>query len=173
MSKKKFLRVSEEWAKNVKENLINLIEGILDENELTMEEFCGFIDTDQDEINDFLYDDGELSLLTIAKLLIGSNLAVEVKHVKDTEIGSYCLDDDDCEVDEEASKKTQPRDEKGRFKSYDDIKKQVEPELDDWDRGDDAEDGMLDDLTHLEDAIRETIEEHPERILNLIREILS
>ena len=173
MSKKKFLRVSEEWAKNAKENLINLIEGILDENELTMEEFCGFIDTDQDEINDFLYDDGELSLLTIAKLLIGSNLAVEVKHVKDTEIGSYYLDDDDCEVDEEASKKTQPRDEKGRFKSYNDIKKQVEPELEDWDRGDDAEGDMTDGLISLEDAIRETIEEHPERILNLIREILS
>lgn len=173
MSKKKFLRVSEEWAKNVKENLINLIEGILDENELTMEEFCGFIDTDQDEINDFLYDDGELSLLTIAKLLIGSNLAVEVKHVKDTEIGSYYLDDDDCEGDEEASKKAQPRDEKGRFKSYNDIKKQVEPELEDLGCGDDAGDDTLDDLMHLEDAIRETIEEHPERILNLIKEILS
>lgn len=170
MSKKKFLRVSEEWAKNVKENLINLIEGILDENELTMEEFCGFIDTDQDEINDFLYDDGELSLLTMTKLLIGSNLAVEVKHVKDTEIGSYDLDDDDD--DEEASKKTQPRDEKGRFKSYNDIKKQVEPELEDWGCGDDAED-MIDDFTHLEEAIRETIEEHPERIMRLIREILT
>ena len=173
MSKKKFLRVSEEWAKNAKENLINLIEGILDENELTMEEFCGFIDTDQDEINNFLYDDGELSLLTIAKLLIGSNLAVEVKHVKDTEIGSYYLDDDDCDGDEEASKKTQPRDEKGRFKSYNDIKKKVEPELEDWDCGDDAEDDTLDGLTYLEDAIRETLDRNPERIFKLLKAIFE
>lgn len=172
MSKKNFLRVSEEWTQDVKEGLIDLIESILDENELTMEEFCGFIDADQDEINNFLYDGGELSLLTIGKLLIGSNLAIEVKHVKDTEIGSYGLDDDVCEDDEEASKKTQPRDEKSRFKSYNDIKKQVEPELEDWGCGDDAEDDM-NDLTHLEDAIRETIEEHPERILRLIREILT
>lgn len=173
MSKKNFLRVSEKWTQDVKEGLIDLIESILDENELTMEEFCGFIDADQDEINNFLYDGGELSLLTIGKLLIGSNLAVEVKHVKDTVIGSYDLDDDDCEVDEEASKKAQPRDEKGRFKSYNDIKKQVEPELEDLGCGDDAGDDTLDDLMHLEDAIRETIEEHPERILNLIKEILS
>lgn len=172
MSKKNFLRVSEEWTQDVKEGLIDLIESILDENELTMEEFCGFIDADQDEINKFLYDGGELSLLTIGKLLIGSNLAIEVKHVKDTEIGSYDLDDDVCEDDEETPKKAQPRDEKGRFKSYNDIKKQVEQELEDWDCGDDAEKDM-NDLTHLEDAIRETIEEHPERIMRLIREILT
>ena len=133
MSKKKFLRVSEEWTQDVKEGLIDLIESILDENELTMEEFCGFIDADQDEINNFLYDGGELSLLTIGKLLIGSNLAIEVKHVKDTEIGSYGLSGSDYEDEEETTKKVQPRDEKGRFKSYDEVEKQKNEEPEEWD----------------------------------------
>lgn len=133
MSKKKFIELSEDWAENAKESLIDLIENVLDENELTMEQFCDFIDTDQDEINNFLYDDGELSLMTIGKLLIGSNLAVEVMHVSDTEIGSYDLSGDDEECVEPTPKKVQPRDEKGRFKSYDEVEKQKDEEPEEWD----------------------------------------
>ena len=54
-----------------------------------------------------------------------------------------------------------------------DIKKKVEPELEDWDCGDDAEDDTLDGLTHLEDAIRETLDRNPERIFKLLKAIFE
>lgn len=180
MSKKKFIKLSEDWTKDAKTFLSNLIEDVLDENELTMEEFCGFIDVEQDEINNFLYNNGELSLLTISKLLIGSNLAVEVKHVSDTEIESYDLSGSDYEDEKETPKKMQPRDEKGRFKSYDEVEKQKNEELEEWD---DEEAGFneamftvtteVEDEKDMREAIRDTIEEHPERILKLLKAIFE
>jgi len=224
MSKKKFLKLSNEWAESAKEYLSNIIEDVLDENELTMEEFCGFIDVNQDEINNFLYGDGELSLLTIGKLLIGSNLSVEVMHVRDTEISSYELTEADFE-EEEKPKKKQPRDSKGRFKSYDEVEKQKNEEPEEWDneepeftdfsqldredlikiieendwddeidventptrklvkflekKENEINDTLYNDNTEaedeksLEEAIRETLDKHPERILKLIAAIFE
>lgn len=171
--------MSNEWADSLREFLTNLIEDVLDENELTMEEFCDFMDADQEEINEFLYDNGELSLLTIGKLLIGSNLAVEIKHVEDTEIGSYDLTGDDCEDDDEKPKDEEPCEGKGRFKSYNDIKKQDDDEhyiLDfETDGFTDLKDlsEMLEHDKDMKDAIRETLEHNPERVLKLIKAIFE
>lgn len=225
MSKKKFIKLSEDWTKNAKSFLSNLIEDVLDENELTMEEFCGFIDVEQDEINNFLYNNGELSLLTISKILIGSNLAVEVKHVSDTEIESYDLSGSDYEDEEETPKKVQPRDEKGRFKSYDEVEKQKDEEPEEWDdeepeftdfsqfdreelvqiieenewddeidvnnvpkrklvkflerKENEINEALFNDTTEEEDekdmreAIRETLDRNPERILKLLKAIFE
>ena len=225
MSKKKFIKLSEDWTKNAKSFLSNLIEDVLDENELTMEEFCGFIDVEQDEINNFLYNNGELSLLTISKILIGSNLAVEVKHVSDTEIESYDLSGSDYEDEEETPKKVQPRDEKGRFKSYDEVEKQKDEEPEEWDdeepeftdfsqfdreelvqiieenewddeidvnnapkrklvkflerKENEINEALFNDATEEEDekdmreAIRETLDRNPERILKLLKAIFE
>jgi len=225
MSKKKFIKLSEDWAKNAKTFLSNLIEDVLDENELTMEEFCDFIDVEQDEINNFLYNNGELSLLTISKILIGSNLAVEVKHVSDTEIGSYSLSGSDYDDEEETPKKVQPRDEKGRFKSYDEVEKKKDEEPEEWDEEEpeftnfseldreelveiieendwddeidvdntptrklveflegkekEINEALFNDVTEEEDeknmreAIRETLDKNPERILKLLRAIFE
>jgi hypothetical protein len=225
MSKKKFIKLSEDWTKNAKSFLSNLIEDVLDENELTMKEFCGFIDVEQDEINNFLYNNGELSLLTISKILIGSNLAVEVKHVSDTEIESYGLSGSDCEDEEETTKKVQPRDEKGRFKSYDEVEKQNDEEAEEWDdeepeftdfsqldreelvqiieenewddeidvnntpkrklvkflekKENELNEALFNDTTEEEDekdmreAIRETLDRNPERILKLLKAIFE
>jgi len=225
MSKKKFIKLSEDWTKNAKSFLSNLIEDVLDENELTMEEFCGFIDVEQDEINNFLYNNGELSLLTISKILIGSNLAVEVKHVSDTEIGSYGLSGSDYKDEEETPKKVQPRDEKGRFKSYDEVEKQEDEEPEEWDdeepeftdfsqldreelvqiieenewddeidvnntpkrklvkflekKENELNEALFNDTTEEEDekdmreAIRETLDRNPERILKLLKAIFE
>lgn len=225
MSKKKFIKLSEDWTKNAKSFLSNLIEDVLDENELTMEEFCSFIDAEQDEINNFLYNNGELSLLTISKILIGSNLAVEVKHVSDTEIESYDLSGSDYEDEEETSKKVQPRDEKGRFKSYDEVEKQKDEEPEEWDdeepeftdfsqfdreelvqiieenewddeidvnnvpkrklvkflekKENEINEALFNDATEEEDekdmreAIRETLDRNPERILKLLKAIFE
>ena len=225
MSKKKFIKLSEDWTKNAKSFLSNLIEDVLDENELTMKEFCGFIDVEQDEINNFLYNNGELSLLTISKILIGSNLAVEVKHVSDTEIESYGLSGSDYEDEEETTKKVQPRDEKGRFKSYDEVEKQNDEEPEEWDdeepeftdfsqldreelvqiieenewddeidvnntpkrklvkflekKENELNEALFNDITEEEDekdmreAIRETLDRNPERILKLLKAIFE
>jgi len=217
MNKKKFIKLSYEWEENVKDFFHRLIDDVLNENELTIDELCQFIDADPNEIDGFLHENGDLSLLTIGKLLIGSNLTVNVMHT------NYGLSGDDYyeHIEEDTPKKVQPRDEKGRFKPYDEVEKQKNEEPEEWDDDepeftdfsqldreelvqiieendwDDEidvnntpkrklvkflekkENEMFNDNTEDEDekdvreAIRETLDRNPERILKLLKAIFD
>ena len=193
MNKKNFNQLSKEWAEKAESYLQGLVIDVLVENDLSVAEFCEFTDIDFDEMDGFLTGKGNLSMQSIGKVLIGCNLSLEVKHVSDTEIGSYDLDDDE----EEPKKK--------EFVSYDDIKKPCDDEEEIRKAKKEAFNAALDKIEYhsgeptfddgwsaamdymrkktqpkqeetdddLNDAIHKTMEEHPERIMNLLFAILD
>ncbi len=172
MSKKKFNQLSKEWAEKAESYLQGLVIDVLKENDLSVEEFCEFTDIDFDELSDFLVGEGSLSMQSIGKILIDCNLSLEVKHVSDTEIGSYDLDNEEEEI-RKAKKEAfnaaldkieyhsgEPTFDDGWSAAMDYMRKKTQPKQEETDDG-------------LNDAIHKTMEEHPERIMNLLFAIID
>lgn len=100
MDKEQLIYAANGWAERAKDDISELLWKFMEETGLESSDLAEMFDTDEDEILDILYGDCEISMLTLAKLIIATGSVLEIKPIEETPLdGQYECDPEDMTFD--------------------------------------------------------------------------
>lgn len=88
-NREELIKVAENGANQLKTNLRSAIVAFMDVQNVSPEELAYVLGISFDDIIQIIEGDGNITVDTLSKLLVATNLAVEIKPVRNTPIGEY------------------------------------------------------------------------------------
>lgn len=88
-NREELMQVAQNNANQLKTHLRSAVKGFLNAQRVTAEELAYVLGISNDEMNNILRGNANVSVDTLSKLLVATDLVVEIKPIRNTPLGSY------------------------------------------------------------------------------------